>query len=280
MKEFLNITFAIPEEYFELAIAALMDFETLGIQEDYDKLIVTFDNSIITDNFIQNLLESLSSIYTDTRIVKQEVVAAQNWNREWEENVPLVKISDRIDILPEWKKQESTAEIPIIINPKMSFGTGQHETTRLISRLMEKYCKAGQFWIDAGTGTGVLAILAVKLGASNVFAFDNNFWAIDNARENVILNNVEDKVIIEELDVDSTNLPPADGIVANLFANLLIENFPKFHQSLVNSKGILLVSGVLKYQQDELIEAAELNGFKLLEIITEEEWISVAFQCN
>lgn len=280
MKEFLNITFSIPEEYFELAIASLMDFETLGIQEDYDKLIVTFDNKIITDEFVINLMDAITSIYPKTTILNQELIAAQNWNREWEENVPLVKISNRIDILPEWKKHESKAELPIIINPKMSFGTGQHETTRLIARLMEKYCKPNQFWIDAGTGTGVLAILAAKLGASNVFAFDNNFWAIDNARENIILNNVEDKVIVDELDVSTTNLPTADGIVANLFANLLIENFAKFHKSLTDNKGILLVSGVLKYQQKELIEAAQQDGFNLLEVINEEEWISVAFQSN
>jgi ribosomal protein L11 methyltransferase len=280
MKEFLNITFSIPEEYFELAIASLMDFETLGIQEDYDKLIVTFDNKIFSGELVQNLLDALSPVYSEISILKQEVIAAQNWNREWEENVPLVKISERIEILPEWKKHESTAELQIIINPKMSFGTGQHETTRLISKLMEKHCKAGQFWIDAGTGTGVLAILAIKLGVSKVFAFDNNFWSIENANENVILNNVEDKVVVEELDIDQIDLQPADGIVANLFANLLIHNFPKFHKALTNTKGMLLVSGVLKYQQEELIEAAEQNGFKFVEITSEEEWISVAFQSN
>lgn len=278
MKEFNNITISIPEEYFELAIATLMDFSILGIREDFDSLIITFDNSIVNNELIDNLLEALQHIYPETKIISQELISPKNWNEEWEKNVPLIKISDRIDILPEWKKNESTAEIPIIINPKMSFGTGQHETTRLISRLMEKYCKQNQRWIDVGTGTGVLAILAVKLGANSVFAFDNNEWAIENARENVILNKVEEFIEIVEADIEEFELPKADGISANLYANLVIYGFEKFHNSLIEKNGILLISGILRYQEEEILYEATGNGFELLEIIYEEEWLSAAFK--
>lgn len=278
MKEFKNITVSIPEEYFELAIATLMDFSVLGIREDFDTLIITFDNDIVNEELINNLLEALQHIYPETKISSQELISPKNWNEEWEKNVPLIKISDRIDILPEWKKSESSAEIPIIINPKMSFGTGQHETTRLISRLMEKYCKPNQNWIDVGTGTGVLAILAIKLGANSVFAFDNNEWAIENARENVILNKVEEFIEIVEADIEEIELPSADGISANLYANLVIYGFEKFHKSLIEKNGILLVSGILKYQEEEILIEAKRNRFELLEIIYEEEWLSAAFK--
>lgn len=278
MKEFKNITVSIPEEYFEMAIACLMDFSVLGIREDLDTLIITFDNSIVDNELTHNLLDALKQIYPNTEILSQELISPKNWNEEWEKNVPLIKISDRIDILPEWKKSESHAEIPIIINPKMSFGTGQHETTRLISKLMEKYCKPGQKWIDAGTGTGVLAILAIKLGATSVFAFDNNEWSIENARENVLLNNVENCIEIKEADIEEIELPFADGISANLYANLVISAFEKFYYSLVTNEGILLVSGILRYQEEEILFEAKCKGFELLDIIYEEEWLSAAFR--
>ncbi len=278
MKEFQNITISIPEEYFELAIATLMDFSILGIREDYDALIITFDNSIVNDELLNNLLDALRSIYPETKIVSQELISPKNWNEEWEKNVPLIKISDRIEIMPEWKKSESSAEIPIIINPKMSFGTGQHETTRLIARLLEKYCEPNQKWIDVGTGTGVLAILAIKLGSQSVFAFDNNEWAIENARENIILNKVEDSILLQEADIEEIELPPANGITANLFANLVIYGLEKFRKSLLENKGILLISGILRYQEEEIINEAKKKGFEPLEVIYEEEWLAAAFR--
>ncbi len=280
MKEFKNITVSIPEEYFEMAIACLMDFSVLGIREDFDTLIITFDNAIVNDVLVHNLLDALQQIYPNIKILSQELISPKNWNEEWEKNVPLIKISDRIEILPEWKKSECTAELPIIINPKMSFGTGQHETTRLISRLLEKYCKTDHKWIDVGTGTGVLAILAIKLGAKSVFAFDNNEWAIENARENIILNKVEQFIEIHESDIEEIELPKSDGITANLYANLVIYGFEKFYNSLVENNGILLVSGILRYQEEEILYEAKGNGFELLEIIYEEEWLSAAFKAN
>lgn len=278
MKEFKNITVSIPEEYFEMAIACLMDFSVLGIREDFDTLTITFDNSVVNDELITNLFHALQDIYPNTKILSQEVISPKNWNEEWEKNVPLIKISKRIEILPEWKKHECNAEIPIIINPKMSFGTGQHETTRLISRLLEKYCKTGQKWIDVGTGTGVLAILAIKLGAKSVFAFDNNEWAIENARENIILNNVEQFIEIHESDIEEIEIPKSDGITANLYANLVIYGFEKFYNSLIENNGILLVSGILRYQEDEILGKAQEKGFELLELIYEEEWLAAAFK--
>lgn len=277
MKKFKNITLSINEEFFELAIAVLMDFTVLGIREDYDKLIITFDYEVWSDEVREELLGSILAIFPQVKIEKEETISAQNWNEEFEKNVPLIHVSDKISIAPEWKKHESISELTIIINPKMSFGTGQHETTRLISKLMESYVKPGQFWIDAGTGTGVLAILAVKLGADSCYAFDNNSWSTENAIENVHLNKVEDKVKIDEVDIDDLELPVSDGIVANLYANLIIGNVSKFAQSL-KSGANLLVSGILVYDKDDVISAAESSGFKFCDIIQEAEWVAMAFE--
>jgi ribosomal protein L11 methyltransferase len=277
MKEFRNITLAVPEENFELIIAALMDFSILGIREDFDKLIITFDNAVWDENVKKELLEACAFIYPNISILSEDIISSQNWNEEWEKNVPVIDISPKIAITPEWKKHETSAQIPIIINPKMSFGTGQHETTRLIAKLMEEFVRPNQFWIDAGTGTGVLAIIAAKLGARKVYAFDNNSWAVENSIENVNTNNVQNIVSIEEIDVEEISLPQADGICANLYANLIKSNLPKFFDSLSQTHGLLLVSGILVYDSQEVIDEALKVGFQLIKTSQEAEWVAIAF---
>ncbi len=280
MKNFKNISISIPEEKFDLAIAVLTDYPILGIQEETDKLIATFLDNEWTCEMRKELLQSLQNIDKNAKIIFEEFVNAQNWNEEFEKNIPIINISDRIAILPEWKKYEVNAEIPIIINPKMSFGTGQHETTRLIAKLMEKYVKPGQFWLDIGTGTGVLAILAIKLGASRAFAIDNNEWAIENATENFEMNGVSDYIDLFEADIENITLPKSNGIVANLYANLVKNSFQKFYNSLVGKNGTLLVSGILVYDKDEVIQSANEMNFELIDMLQESEWVSLAFKCK
>lgn len=280
MKNFKNISISIPEEKFDLAIAVLMDYPILGIQEEPDKLIATFLDSEWTSEMRNELIQSLQNIDKNADILSEVFLNAQNWNEEFEKNIPVVNISDRIAILPEWKKFEVSVDIPIIINPKMSFGTGQHETTRLIAKLMEKYIKPDQFWIDAGTGTGVLAILAIKLGATRAFAFDNNEWSIENATENFEINTVSESIDLIEADIENITLPKADGIVANLYANLVRNSLPKFYNSLASKNGILLVSGILVYDRDEVVKSAASLNFELIDSLQESEWVSLAFKCK
>ena len=204
-------------------------------------------------------------------------ITDKNWNEEWEKNIKPVIINERICICPEWRVDEVQSQIKIIINPKMSFGTGSHETTRLMCNLLEKVVKPNSKWIDVGTGTGILSILAIKLGASKVMAFDNNFWAYENSKENVILNNVQREVEVLESDVNTFNYSDVDGIVANLYTYLIIPSFPKFFKSLIKSNGDLLVSGILKYDATEVIDAAKKAGFKLVEQLFENEWVAFHF---
>jgi ribosomal protein L11 methyltransferase len=156
----------------------------------------------------------------------------------------------------------------------MSFGTGHHASTRLACRLAEKYIKKGTFWLDVGCGTGILAILAEKLGATKVFAFDNNDWAVENARENFERNSVSEKVELSLLDIDNFELPSTDGILANLNRNIILESLPKFKIALSESKGFLIIAGILVFDRTEIESALIKNGFEILEFIIEEEWIS------
>jgi ribosomal protein L11 methyltransferase len=276
-KKFINIHIKILEEDYDLLYAIFFGLPFSGIEERLDEVIATFpldywnsDESLIKSAIVSSGLKA--------DIVKEEIIEDKNWNEEWEKNVPSIKVNDRIGIAPEWKLNELDTSIKIAINPKMSFGTGEHCSTRLICILAEKIIHKDSFWIDAGTGTGVLAILAIKLGAGRVLAFDNNYWSIDNASENLNINKVITKIELIEADIDSFEFPDCDGIMANLFFNLLMPSFPKFYNGLKNNKGDLLVSGILIYNKDEIIKSATDAGFELVKFITEDEWIAIHFK--
>jgi len=143
---------------------------------------------------------------------------------------------------------------------------------------MESIIQPGSYWIDAGTGTGVLAILAVFLGADKVLAFDNNSWSLENAEENIISNKCNDKVELLNSDVTRIELPEANGIAANLYPHLLIPSLPKFYQSLFENEGDLVVSGILVYDAQTVIMKAKEAGFRHILTLFEDEWVAVHFK--
>ena len=113
----------------------------------------------------------------------------RNWNEEWERTIRPIRVSDRIVIRPTWQEYRAApGEIVLIIDPKMSFGTGYHETTRLTLRLMETHLRPGATVLDVGTGTGILAVAAIRLGASHAVATDIDEWSAENARENALID--------------------------------------------------------------------------------------------
>jgi ribosomal protein L11 methyltransferase len=142
-----------------------------GVEERMDELVVTFKSEDWKQELAQEIISDLKKISEDAEILQISSITEQNWNEEFEKSVKPIIVNENIGITPEWKKDEINTKIKILINPKMSFGTGDHESTRLISRLAEKVVKPDSKWIDVGTGTGVLAILGIKLGAKEVFRF-------------------------------------------------------------------------------------------------------------
>ncbi len=131
-------------------------------------------------------------------IESEEIVADQNWNEQWEETISAQTIG-RFYVKPTWDNSTVPPDkILLEIDPKMSFGTGYHETTRLMLRFLPDVLEEGDHVIDAGTGTGILSIAAIKLGAKSAFAFDIDEWSINNTLENIILNGVSKKITVRE----------------------------------------------------------------------------------
>lgn len=276
-KQYINISISVYEEYYDLVYALLDEFPFLGIEEKMDNLIVSFAADTFSEDMKNNIQAKLSENIPNAKIENIETFEEQNWNEEWEKTVPAIHVSDKIGIAPTWKKDELKEEIQLLINPKMSFGTGTHSTTRLVCQMMEKEVLKDSNWIDAGTGTGVLAILAEKLGAANIYAFDNDHWSIENAEENATINNCEniDLVLAE---IDSLEMPKADGIAANINLHIILEYLEAFYNSLKENKGVLLVSGILVYHKDDVIEPALELGFELEEVQQDDEWVGIKFR--
>jgi ribosomal protein L11 methyltransferase len=284
-KNYVNVCISVQEEDFEIAYAILIDFEFIGMEEKFDEIILSFEEKNWNDKIKNNLEQSFNKLLPNAKISKIEILSEKNWNEEYEKNVEPAVISENIVITPEWKCKEFDCKYKIIINPKMSFGTGQHSTTKLMAIMLEKFMleksdKQKNIWIDAGTGTGVLAIIAAKLGAKKVYAFDNDDWAFENTKENAALNKVEKIIEVCKAEISNFDFPTADCILANMFLGLLISSFHLFHRSLIRSKGTLFVSGVLVYDREELLASAKQNNFILLEETQEMEWCCFRFEAK
>ncbi len=280
MLNYINVSVKVPDSLAEMAIAYISLFDTEGIEERQNELVICFREENWNAGVKSQLSEILASIDEQIIITEEMKVAEQNWNEQWEKEVPVVIVNNNIGIAPSSKLNQLNTAVKIEINPKMSFGTGTHASTRLMCRMEEKYVRPGATWLDAGCGTGVLAILAAMLGAGKLIAFDNNEWAIMNSKENFLLNNVENKIELHDWDLDEMELPQSDGILANLNLGIVLNSIPKFYKSLADAKGILIVSGILYDDFDEVAGVAAANGFRHVETAGDEEWISIVFRAE
>jgi len=279
-KTYYNIHFHILEENFPYFYAIIEQYPIVGMEEKYDEIMVCFESNFWNPALKKNLTKHLSEYIPEASILNEILIEEENWMENWEKETPAIIVSERISIAPDWKSDEVDTDIKIIINPKMSFGTGQHSTTKMVCQLLESVVKQGDFWIDAGTGTGVLAILALKLGASKIFAFDNDEWSINNSIENFQLNDIKENFILEQADIFEIEIPKSQGIVANLFVNILKKTAEKFYRSLIDSNGDLILSGILVYDADDLIEDYQNFGFQLIEKKQEFEWVALHFKAG
>lgn len=198
-----------------------------------------------------------------------------DWNQEWEKTIKPIQATGRIVIKPTWHDYNAApGQIIVTIDPKMAFGTGYHETTRLVLRLMEKYLTPGCSLLDIGSGTGILAIAGVKLGAKSALAVDVDEWSYDNALENCRLNHVEDKVNVVHGDISSLSGQMFDLIVANIQLNV-IEPILHGIKEMLNPGGPVILSGLLQSDREPILRALIRSTLTVREEVAENEWMAV-----
>ncbi len=201
----------------------------------------------------------------------KERIEQTNWNAEWEKNFEPVLVDDLLLIRAPFHEPNKAVKHEIVIMPKMSFGTGHHDTTWLMCKQLFDLDISGKSVLDMGCGTGVLAILAKKLGAGDVVGIDIDEWSVENSIENCSTNNcadIEIKLGDKEL---LDNYKTFDIILANINKNVLKVQIP-LYAKLLKTKGILLLSGFFNTDVEELEQHAKANHLNLIETFTKNNW--------
>jgi ribosomal protein L11 methyltransferase len=256
----------------------LWAYNPLGIEDRDTSLAVFFDDGADT-SFIHELLarlraEGLIAYCT----VDEQRLENRNWNEEWERSLNVIKASERFVIKPTVKQYTPAEnEIVLVIDPKMSFGTGEHQTTKLMLTLLEGLNVTGKRVLDIGTGTGVLAIAAAKLGAAYALAIDNDEWCFENGLENVLLNDVATTVDIRTTVIDEVSENDFDIILANIQKNILLSIKEELVKRLA-SGGIVALSGLLQQDEHDIRHAYESLGLTFVNKLVLDDWIALLFQ--
>lgn len=251
------------------------------IPEQKDTSVVTVKAYLAADDALEKKLavlrEGLDAIAArgvDTRPAEFFTARVQDedWANSWKKYFHTDKVGERVVIQPSWEEYEpQPGEVVLRLDPGAAFGTGTHPTTAMCLRAMERLVKPGMTVFDVGTGSGVLAIAAAKLGAGTVRAVDYDATAVRVARENIEANGVADIISTTESDLFSA-LPGKAGLVtANLIADLVIRLLPDLDAHL-EAGGALLASGIIESRAQEVREAADLAGFSVAEDLEEKEW--------
>ena len=205
-------------------------------------------------------------------------VNEEDWANSWKQYYKPIKIGEKIVICPAWERYTpAEGEIVIRMDPGMAFGTGTHETTRLVIRLLEKYTKPGCRMLDVGTGTGILAICASRLGADTCRAYDIDPTAVRVARENIKDSGL-DNVTCDQSDLlKQVSLEDGayDLVCANIVADIIIRMTPDVGRYMKND-AVLLASGIIAERCDDVVACFEQNGFKIIERLTDNDWCGLA----
>lgn len=195
----------------------------------------------------------------------------QDWSKKWKEKWTVTHVTDNIAVVPSWLDYEPKPnEVVINLDPGCAFGTGTHQTTQLCMKALEKYMKKGDSVADIGTGSGILSILAMKLGASKTYGCDIDDTVIDVCRENAKINNVE--CTFELGSADSTS-EQYDFVCANILHNVLAEIMGDL-KKLMKDNAKMSLSGILDEKKPVVLEAIEKHRLKIIDTITQDQWIS------
>jgi ribosomal protein L11 methyltransferase len=239
----------------------------------------------LLERFIEQIRDY--SIDVGKAHISVKIVDEEDWANAWKQYFKPVAISDRITIKPTWEDYESKpGEIVIDLDPGMAFGTGTHATTALCLQTLEQFIQPGMDVIDIGTGSGILAVGAIKLGAQHVLALDLDPIAVSSATENVRLNHIEQQVTIMESDLlqvlkqngDSSEIGvslPVDLIVANILADIILLFIEDVYEALMPG-GIYIASGIIGKKAAEVERALEEAGFHVARTNRDQDWVAIA----
>ena len=277
MNRYIHITIeTLSAEESDIFVARLSQSGFEGFEEEPGKLHAFIPETLYDATKIEKIIAEIKGVADPFHtLFQKEVIEPRNWNAEWEKDFEPVTVDHFCAIRAHFHKAIPEVKYDIIITPKMSFGTGHHATTYMMIAAMEHLNLKQKSVLDFGTGTGVLAILACKMGAESVLAIDSDELSIDNARENVAINGCE-AVQIEFSD-SLSGTGRFDIILANINLKVILENMGSIRQHL-NQTGVLIGSGVLESDEGKIRERATTAGFAFELQMIRDNWMSFSLK--
>lgn len=258
----------ISNEEQNILIAQLSDFGFYAFEQDENCLSAYIKEQDFNP-------ENLISFLPVNKKFDKTIIEEENWNSKWESSFQPVLIDDFALIRAAFHEPADNVKHDLVITPKMSFGTGHHATTFMMISAMQNMDFRNKAVLDYGTGTGVLAILACKLGAASVLAIDNDSWSIENAVENTAVNNCQDIRI--ELRDSMDGLARFDLILANINLRVILENMGIIRQHLTES-GVFTGSGVLESDEEKIRNRAAECDLIFERLMTKDNWMSFSLK--
>jgi ribosomal protein L11 methyltransferase len=213
------------------------------------------------------------------------LVKEVDWLEAWKDHYHPIKIGRRLMIVPAWLQPEDHTRLPIRIDPGMAFGTGTHPTTQLCLELAEARVKAGEPVIDIGCGSGILAIAALKMGASHALGVDIEGEAVTASQQNAALNQVDRWLelgtgSVAEVRAGMFSISQAPLVFANILAHILVRLLDEGLGELIAPGGVAILSGILAEQEDSVLKAAQRNGLNLVQRRQSEDWVALCLAAN
>jgi ribosomal protein L11 methyltransferase len=269
----LTIDFQPKDPWAEIALVQLAD-------QGYESFVETETGivayaQVTAVDVLQPLKDTfLAEVQSDVAITyKTKIIPQQNWNATWEADFQPVVVEDYLTILAPFHEKTNRTGMLVEILPKMSFGTGHHQTTWMMSKALFEVGKMPKKVLDMGTGTGVLAIIAEKLGAEQILAVDIEDWSVENTIENAERNDCH-AITAACGDIDVIEAQQFDLILANINKNVLKAHIPTYRQLLVDN-GTLFLSGFFDSDVEELVDFCSLHGLTKRRVLNKDNWAAI-----
>ena len=267
MRDYFKIEIeTVSAEQLEILIAELSEINFDAFEENENSLSAFIKEEYFNEKELIEIISPKNLSYT------KQIIKETNWNAKWESEFEPIIVDDFVAVRAAFHQPIHTTKHEIIITPKMSFGTGHHATTYIMLQQMEQIDFSGKTVLDFGTGTGILAIMAKKLGAKNVVAIDNDGWSINNAKENITANECADIILLQKDNLDG--LEKFDIILANINLNV-IKNSVKQIKLASHQSTQLLLSGFLIADEQLLISKFVSEEFKHLTTLEKSGWVCI-----
>lgn len=250
------------------------------IKPDTDDVVVKayFSTEIDVTEKIEAIKAKLEQIKEFLEVGTGEItllsIPEEKWANEWKKYYKPVKLGKNIVIKPTWEDYPSTSELIIEMDPGMAFGTGTHETTAMCAELLEEYITEDNLVIDIGTGSGILGIIASKMGARKVVGVDIDKVAVKVANENIRTNNVRDIMEAKAGNLIDVIADKGNIVVSNIIADVIIMLCNQVDQ-VIEADGIWISSGIINSKKAGVIEAMKQNGWEIVKEMEQKEWVAI-----